>query len=121
MNIEPSVVTLSILFIVKFAFGFWLFKTGKPYSVIILTIHKLVSLFTALYIGLIARRVYLNEGLDAKSIIMVIITELLFIVAIGSGGYLSTDKPAPSVISILHKLTPFLSLISTIITGLLIL
>ena len=116
MHLDNSIVYIGILFIIKFIFGFGLFRNGKPYNAIILTMHKLTSLYTAGYIGLIARRVHINAGLNINAFVMVIVTEVCFILAIATGGFLSTDKPASAFISLIHKVTPLLSIIATILT-----
>ena len=113
MQIDSRILIIALLYIVKFLFGFWLFRTGKPYNTLILTIHKLVSLATLVYIVVIANRVRLDIGLSEVETIVVVATILLFLVSIATGGVLSVDKPAAGFLSILHKLAPVLSVIST--------
>ena len=116
MQIDKRILAITILYIVKFIFGFWLFRTGKPYNTIILTIHKLVSLATLGYIVFIANRVRLGVGLTAVDIFAVVVTIVLFLISIATGGVLSIDKPANTVVSVMHKVVPFLSVLSTAAT-----
>ena len=116
MQIDSRILIIALLYIVKFLFGFWLFRTGKPYNTLILTIHKLVSLATLVYIVVIANRVRLDIGLTELETIVVIVTILLFLTSIATGGMLNIDKPATAILSLLHKLTPVLSVISTTAT-----
>jgi hypothetical protein len=41
---QLRVVSAGLFFLFIFLSGFWLSRTGKPYSGIILTIHKLIGL-----------------------------------------------------------------------------
>ena len=79
----------------------------------ILTIHKLVSLATLVYIVVIANRIRLDIGLTMLDTIVISITVLFFLISIATGGYLSTDAPANIFIAGLHKVIPFLSILST--------
>jgi hypothetical protein len=114
VHIDKRILIIGFLYIAKFIFGFWLFRTGKPYNSFILTIHKLVSLATLGYIIVIANGVHLDAGLTTVEIITVVLTIVLFLIAISTGGVLSMDKPASTLISAIHKVVPFLSIVSTI-------
>jgi hypothetical protein len=43
-NYQTQVIVTGLLFLVVFASGFWLSKVGKPYDLVLLPIHKLISL-----------------------------------------------------------------------------
>lgn len=116
MHIDKRILIITILYIAKFIFGFWLFRTGKPYNSLLLTIHKLVSLATLVYIVIIANRVQLNVGLSTIEWISVVITILLFLISIATGGALSIDRPADILVSLMHKVVPVLSILSTAAT-----
>ena len=116
MNVDTRILVIGLLFVLKFIFGYWLNLSGKPYNVILLTIHKLLSLATMVYIIVIATQVHRDAGLITREIVVVAITVLLFIISIASGGWLSTDKPPHNAISLLHMITPFLSALTTALT-----
>ena len=44
------------------------------------------------------------------------VTGLLFVVTIIGGGLLSSDKPMPTIVSLLHQVTPLLTLLGTAVT-----
>jgi hypothetical protein len=106
-------VVIGVLFLVKFATGFWLSRAGKPYNVFLLTAHKLISLLIVLLIALAVRHLRQGIGLGAVEVVAIVVTGLLFLLSIASGGLLSTDKPAHVAIPIAHKVLPFLSVAST--------
>ncbi len=116
MAIDKRILTVVILFILKFIFGFWLLRAGRPYNSLLLTVHKLIALGTMVYIIFIANRVRLQTGLTTQALTSTIVTVVLFMIGIISGGLVSLDKIAPVSISIIHKVTPFLSAIATAIT-----
>ena len=113
MNTKSRIVVIAVLFLLKFLFGFWLNRTGKPYNVAILTVHKLISLATVAFIAIAVHRLRGDVGLSAAEISAIIVTGLLFLLAIVSGGLLSIDKPAHVAILLAHKVAPFLSILST--------
>jgi hypothetical protein len=108
-----TIVVIGILFLLKFFFGFWLNRSGKPYSDVILTIHKLISLGTGVFIVVTARR--LRQGVRASTAETgaLIVTIFLFLLAIVTGGLLSVDKSMPKVVSLIHLIPPFLAVLST--------
>jgi hypothetical protein len=97
-------------------FGFWLSYAGKPYSVIILTIHKLISLATLVFLTVTVYRFNQTSTLNAVELTTAVVTGLLFIGTIITGGLMSTDKPMPAVVSTLHLILPFLTVLSTAAT-----
>ena len=119
MSTQTSIVVIGILFLLKFFFGFWLNRSGKPYNDVILTIHKLISLGTGVFIVVTARRIGqevsapTTAGTDPVETGALVITILLFLSTIATGGLLSVDKPMPKVISLMHLITPFLAVLST--------
>lgn len=116
MITKSRIVTIGILFILKFLFGFWLNRTGKPYNAIVLAIHKLISLSMLVLIILTANNPRGGGGLNTAQIVALVATIVLFVLAIATGGLLSTDKSMPVIVSVIHKVTPLLSILSTATT-----
>ena len=113
MSIEMRIVLIGLLFAFKFAAGFWLTRSGKPYNVAILAIHKIISLAILAMIGITIDRLRRDVGLASAEIIATAITGSLFLLTIASGGLVSTDKPANAVILTVHRVVPFLTVLST--------
>jgi heme A synthase len=88
-------------------------RTGKPYSIFLLTVHKLVSLGIIVYLVLQMIRSTKLAPLSPALLIVGIITGLLFVATMATGGLLSVDKVMPKFVHILHQITPFLVLLST--------
>jgi hypothetical protein len=105
-----------LLFLFSFLSGFWLSKSGKPYSGIVLTIHKLISLAAVAFLAITLYRVNQVAKLNTIELTAGVVTGSFFLDAIVSGGLLSTDKPMPVVILRMHQITPLLTVLSTAVT-----
>ncbi|MFN2217924.1 MAG: hypothetical protein ACK2UA_04920 [Anaerolineae bacterium] len=116
MNATTWLVTTGLLFLLKLAAGYWLSRSGKPYNVGISTIHKIISLLAIASIALTVRSLRQGAGLTGAQIAALVVAGLLFLTAIGTGGVLSMDRPAPTIVSLVHKVTPYLALASTAVT-----
>ena len=93
---QLRVVGAGLFYLFIFVSGFWLSKSGKPYDVIILTIHKLISLAAVVFLAIIVYRVNQASALDAIELTAGLVTGLLFIGLIATGGLLSASKPMPA-------------------------
>jgi hypothetical protein len=113
---QTRIVGTGILFLCIFVSGVWLSKSGKPFNVIILTIHKLISLAAVVFLIITMYQINQVAELSATESIAGVVTGLLFLGAMISGGLLSIDKPMPGAILTMHRLTPFLTVFSTAVT-----
>ena len=92
--------TLSILLT-----GFWVRSNGKPYSTTILTIHKLISLAAAVVLGSAITQLNQAVGLSSAELTVAVVTSVLFVVSVLSGGIWSIEKEIPKVVLRLHQVT----------------
>ncbi len=105
---------LSFLFI--FLSGLWLNRSGMPYSTIMLTIHKLITLATIAFIVVTVYRRHQLTPLSMLEMITIIITGLLFVGTIATGGLLSINRTMPAAVHRLHQMTPFVTVFVTAVT-----
>ena len=117
---QIRVVGTGLLYLLVFLSGIRLSRAGKPYSTGLLTVHKLISLLTVVLIALTIRYLRRGVGLSAVEIVAIVVTGLLFLLSIASGGLVSTDKPQHTIISIAHKVSPYLALLSTAVMAYLV-
>jgi hypothetical protein len=116
MNALTSrIIWTGVLFILVFLSGFWLYRSDRPLNTIVLTVHKLVALGALILIGVTVYQVNQVTALNAPAWIMVVVTGVLFVTTIITGGLLSLEQPVTAV-SIVHKVGPFLTVGSTIVT-----
>ena len=116
MSTRLRIVAIIALFLLKFLFGVLLTRSGKPYSVVMLALHKIISLLTVVLIGMTVYNLRRDVGLIAVEVGAIIVTGLLFVLTIATGGLLSTDKPAHAAITIVHRVVPFLAVLFTAVT-----
>ena len=107
-------VGLSFLFI--FLSGYWLSHSGKPYSGIILTIHKLISLAGVALLAVVMVQANRVARLLTIELAAGLVTGVLFLGTIATGGLLSIDKPKPAAVLTLHRITPYLTVLLTAVT-----
>jgi len=102
-----------LLYLAIFVSGFWLSRLGRPFNVILLTVHKLVSLAALVLLAFTVYRVTWDVALGAIDWAVVALTGLFFLGTIATGGLLSVDRPMPAAVLTLHRITPFLTVLST--------
>ena len=118
---QSTVLVAGIFFGLILLSGLWLKRSGKPYSVIVLTIHKLISLAA---VGFLARAVVqMNRTapLGATGLALAVATGVMFLTTIVTGGLVSIDRPVPAAVKTLHRVTPILTALSTALTLILLL
>lgn len=117
MNIfELRFVNIGIFFLLIFSSGYWLHHAAKPYGAILFNVHKLIGF--GLFVFLVVRIYQLNHAtpLSAVEWLAFVVAGLFFIATIVFGGLVSIDKPMPAVVSLAHKLLPYLTVVSTAIS-----
>lgn len=109
-------VGIALLFVVIFFSGHWLSRSGKPYSTLVLTVHKLIAVGAAVFLVVIVIRASRAGPLGVTELVASGLTGIFFLVLIATGGLLSSDLETPVVVSTLHKIAPYLTLLSTAAT-----
>lgn len=114
MNIfQLRFVNIGLFFLLTFFSGYWLHHSGKPYGAILFNLHKLIGF--GLFVLLMIRVIQLNRTVPLSTIewIAFAVAALFFIATIVFGGLVSIDKPWPAIVSLAHKLLPYLTVLST--------
>lgn len=104
-------IALLVVFIILS--GIALSRTGRPLNTLILTAHKLITVGTIVFLGVMAHRANQSTPLSAIELGLAVVTGLFFLAMIASGGMLSVEKPAPAVVLRLHQIVPFLTVLAT--------
>jgi hypothetical protein len=111
-----QVVGVGALYLLIFVSGFWLTRAGRPYNVLVVTVHKLISVAAVVFLGVVVYQTNRMAALNATEIISGAITGLFFIGTIATGALLTAEKPMPAVVLWLHRITPFLTVLFTAAT-----
>jgi len=111
----PGSILAGIFLILSILSGAWLTHIGRPLNVVIMTIHKLISLgaviLTCVSIYLVDQAVVIT----AAEWINILIIGILFITLFASGAVLSGGKVLKGALLVAHKSFPFLSVICFIV------
>jgi len=113
MSITLKITGIGIVFLLIIISGIWLTKTGKPYSPVLFNIHKLIS-----FAGVVVTSIFvynLFQGTDISPIMwtLVIVTGVIYIVLLVTGGLLNLDKPFYNLLRTIHRILPALSIVLT--------
>lgn len=111
-----QVLVTAVGFILIFFSGYWLRSTGHPYNGVLLNFHKLLGLALVIFLYFTVRRFAGTGGLPSGVVLFSIAGAVLFVLAIISGGLVSTGKSFPAVMEWGHKFTPYLVVLVTIVT-----
>jgi hypothetical protein len=115
-TMQIRIVGTGLFFLFIFLSGIWLSHSGKPLNVIILTIHKLISLAAIVFLVITLYQINQMAKLSAIELVAGVVAGLFFLSTIITGGLLSTGKPMPAAILTMHQITPFLTVLSTAVT-----
>ncbi len=105
-----------LFFLVIFATGVWLSRSGRPLNVILLTLHKLISLGAAVYLAVSIYRTSQDASLNRFELVAVLITGLFFVITGAVGGLLSSNTTPTTSLQRLHQVTPVLTVLSAAAT-----
>ena len=122
---HPNFTTTSIFFLFILLSGFWVSRSGKPYNGLIFNIHKLIGLTVGVYLIRIVHLTNQSVPLSGLQWAAIIVTALLFVVAVAAGGLLSIldtgglknlGSTMQSTIELAHKVMPYVIVVSTGLT-----
>jgi hypothetical protein len=112
---QTRLVAIGALFLFIFASGIWLTRAGRPYSGLLVTLHKLISLAGLVLVAITVAPVIRDRALRPAGIADAVVAGVLFVGTIVSGGVVSARASSPPALLALHRVGPFLTLVSTII------
>jgi hypothetical protein len=114
-----------LFFLFIFLFGFWLSRSGRPYSTILFNIHKLIALAAVIFLIVTVYRSSRAASLGPAQIVTVGITALTVIGLFATGALISIDaagglgnasQSTRTAIIMIHRVLPYLAVLSTSMT-----
>ena len=108
-----KITALGGLFGLVFVLGYGLSRAGKPYPLAAFTVHKLAAL--GILVWLIRQTVVTQRAapLSALQWAGVGLAAVCFVLAMATGGLVSTDRPAPLWAARVHSVIPYLTLLAS--------
>ena len=106
------ILATGLFFLFIFVSGFWLSRLGKPYAVIVFTIHKLLALGALLFLGRLVYQAQQAAALQSMPLLAIAITALCLLALFVTGALISLEKVMPAILLRLHHVLPYLSVVS---------
>jgi len=113
---QTRFVYAGLFFLVILLSGLWMLRTGKPYSVLVSTIHKLVALAAGISLAVIIFQINRAAGLSATDWIVSVATGVVFLTAGITGGLAMTDIPTAPTFLTVHRVALSLAVLASAAT-----
>ena len=117
-TITSKLIAAGILFLFALISGVIVSQSGRPLSVVLVTIHKLIAVGTVVLVGMAVYQLY--KTLDGKltfELIVMVISGILFLSLIATGALLTREEmQLPDVVLKVHQAAPLLALLFSAIT-----
>jgi hypothetical protein len=110
---EVRAAIAGVLLIVAAILGVTLSVSGRPLSLALATVHKLVAVAAVVFAVLLTRDILLTVDARVLLIALIAITGLLFVLVFLTGALLSADRPPSALLRFAHASLPFLAVSAT--------
>jgi hypothetical protein len=110
-------IGIGVLVLLVFLSGFWLARSGKPYSPVIFTVHKLIALGAVILLGMLVSSIHRTAPLQAAHWLAVTCTALCLLALFITGGLLSIEKAIPGFVLKIHRMLPYLAVIAIAVSS----
>lgn len=111
---EKKILITFILLACMILSGFWLSRSGKPLNTFILTVHKLISLGALVFLVITVVQAHQASPLTPLQWAVSLLSGVLFLALIASGGFLSAGKSLPQMVLNIHRFLPYALALSAI-------
>ena len=108
-----TLIFTGVFFLFIILTGLGLRRMGSPYSIPLVTLHKLIGLGAGIFLGFAVYRTYQVAAFDLAQVAAVAVTVLLFAANVATGSLLSTNKAMPKPVRTLNRWLPYLTVIAT--------
>lgn len=109
--ITTKLIVAGILFLFTLISGGILSHSGRPLSVGLVTIHKLIAVGTIVFIGMAVNQLYkTTDGKLLIELIVMVISGMLFLALIATGALLTREIQLPDEVLKVHQIAPHLAL-----------
>ena len=117
-TITSKLIAAGMLFLLTLISGLIVSRSGRPLSIWLVTLHKMIAIGAVVLIGLAVNQLY--KTVDGKALIemsVMVVSLILFLALIASGALLTREEmQLPEMVLKIHQVAPMLALISSSIT-----
>lgn len=97
-------------FVLVFLTGFWLNRSGKPYSPALFNVHKFIVLGLAAYLVVTVVQIGRAAPLAPLQIAALVIAAVCLVATIVSGGLSNLEQPIAATARQIHQFGPYFTL-----------
>jgi len=108
-SIQKCIITGS-LFILTIAAGIWLHHTGKPFNIIIFTLHKFAAIATTVLVVILIVNLVKKVEINHIIFVLIVLDGLAFLALYITSALLSIGKLTGNIILITHNIATILAL-----------
>jgi len=110
---EKKFILVGIFLVFMIITGLLLSRSGKPFNMMLVTVHKLISLAGVVFLVVTLYRINQTAPLSPLELALSGVTIFLFAALIVTGGLLSTAKIWPGIVLKIHQVVPTIVILST--------
>ncbi len=111
---SPRLIGTGLALLIVFVAGFGLINAEKPYNFIVFNLHKLVAVGVLIFFAVTAYQMNQTMRLTSGELTACIVTVIVFVATIITGGLVSLETQMPPVVLLLHRIMPFVTLVCTV-------
>jgi len=117
-TLTTKLIVAGALFLFTLISGVIVSRSGKPLSIGLVTVHKLIAIGMVVLIGIAINQLYkTTDGKVIVEICLIVISGILFLALIATGALLTREEmQLPEIVLTIHKVVPLLALVSSTIT-----
>ena len=113
LDLTPRAIISGALLVPTLVLGYVLAYSGEPYNLAIFTIHKLLPLAHLAIINYTVYQVGKLGYCGGIDVFATVAMNAFFVAAIVTGGLVSIEAPMPDFVRWIHKLSPWLAVVSS--------
>ncbi|MBN1132839.1 MAG: hypothetical protein JXR52_11455 [Bacteroidales bacterium] len=117
---DSKLIISGILVFLLLVSGMWLSLLGRPLNTIIFTFHKLLAVAAIVVLVLAVLKMMKGVDLHTVEVWFVVLSGIFLLLSFGSGALLSFESLVNNFTRMVHKLMPYLAVISMAVTILLL-
>jgi len=118
---DSKLIISGILFFFLLVSGMWLSLLGRPLNMILFNVHKIIAIAVIVVLAFFILKLIKNMNLQPLELWFLVLSGIFLILAFASGAILSFEGLVNNFTRMVHKLMPYLAVVSMTITVLLLL
>jgi hypothetical protein len=102
-----------LLYCAMLGSGVWLTRSGRPYNMLIVNVHKLIALAAVVFTAVVVRGLLREAGMRPGAAVFAVAAALLVVALLATCGLLATGKLGGGLALSVHRVAPALLVVAT--------